>query len=130
MFSVCAVVVFSYFILTDRTFISNDGWRQHFVSFVYFGEYVRDIIKNLILNHKLEIPAYSFGIGMGGDILTTLNYYVIGDPLSLLSVVTPQKYARFAYDFLVNTGYCKSAKDTIEITFSTAGKYHVFCPGA
>lgn len=38
--------------------------------------------------------------GYGGDILTTLHYYVIGDPLDLLSIACPTRYAVYLYSFL------------------------------
>ena len=63
-----------------------DGQSQHFVSFVYFGEYIREIIKNILIDHNFSIPTYDFSIGYGQDILGTLHYYIIGDPFSLLAV--------------------------------------------
>ena len=39
-------------------------------------------------------------MGYGGDILTTLHYYVIGDPLDLLSIACPTRYAVYLYSFL------------------------------
>ena len=38
---------------------------------------------------------------MGSDILSALHYYVIGDPLNLISLIIPSKYAIFAYSALV-----------------------------
>ena len=32
-----------------------DGQSQHFVSFVYFGEYIREIIKNILIDHNFSI---------------------------------------------------------------------------
>lgn len=101
IFAITAVLAFGYFILAEKTFIGSDGIRQHFVAFVYFGKYVRNILKTLLLQHQLVIPGYSFGIGFGGDILQTLNYYVIGDPLNIISVLTPSRYAWASYSFLV-----------------------------
>ena len=37
-----------------------DGQSQHFVSFVYFGEYIREIIKNILIDHNFSIPTYDF----------------------------------------------------------------------
>ena len=38
---------------------------------------------------------------IGSDILTTLHYYVIGDPLTLLSVFVPEKNTEILYEILI-----------------------------
>jgi len=45
------------------------------------------------------LPQWNFSLGYGGDILTTLHYYVIGDPLDLLSIACPTRYAVYLYSF-------------------------------
>ena len=40
-------------------------------------------------------------IGFGQDIITTLSYYVIGDPFSALSVFCPAKYAEYLYSAFI-----------------------------
>lgn len=102
IFIITALLFYLYFFISGKTFISTaDAWRQHYVAFVYFGQYVRRVIKTLFTLHKLVLPSWSFSIGYGGDILTTLNYYAIGDPLDLLSVIVPSEYASYAYSFLI-----------------------------
>lgn len=101
VFAITAFAVYSYFLFSKKTLIvSGDGWKQHFTAFVYFGQYVREIIRTLFIEHSLVIPQWNFNIGYGGDILTTLHYYVIGDPLDLLSVLCPKKYSVFLFSFL------------------------------
>ncbi|XFE30196.1 YfhO family protein [Listeria innocua] len=78
-----------------------DGQSQHFVSFVYFGEYIREIIKNILIDHNFSIPTYDFSIGYGQDILGTLHYYIIGDPFSPLAVFAKPKYAEFAFSLAI-----------------------------
>lgn len=43
---------------------------------------------------------WDLNIGYGSDILTTLHYYVIGDPLTLLSVFFKSSQTEFLYEFL------------------------------
>ncbi len=101
IFAITAFAVYSYFLFNKKTLIvSGDGWKQHFTAFVYFGQYVREIIRTLFIEHSLVIPQWNSNIGYGGDILTTLHYYVIGDPLDLLSVLCPKKYSAFLFSFL------------------------------
>lgn len=46
------------------------------------------------------LPQWDFSIGLGSDILTTLHFYAIGDPLDLLSIACPAKYAAYLYSLL------------------------------
>ena len=68
--------------------------------FVYFGQYGRTVLRTLLTEHQLVLPQWNFSLGYGGDILTTLHYYVIGDPLDLLSIACPTRYAVYLYSFL------------------------------
>ena len=95
VFAAVAVLAFSVYIFTGRTLIWNaDAWSQHYKALVYYAEYLRSIVKTLFTEGRLVIPNWDFAFGEGGDVLTTLHYYVIGDPLTALSVL-----------FLVNGTY-------------------------
>lgn len=74
-----------------------DGQSQHFLSFVYFGEYVRELLKNIFIEHSFSIPTYDFSIGYGQDIIGTLHYYIIGDPFSILAIFAKPNHAEFAF---------------------------------
>lgn len=90
-FVITALIVFSwYFLKKDFLVWSVDGWAQHYKALVYYSEYLRGIIKDLLFQHKLIIPHYDFSIGEGSDILQTLHYYVIGDPFSVFCVFVPR----------------------------------------
>ncbi len=99
-----SVIAMGFFII-GKSFIFSarmgDGIRQHYASLAYFGQYLREILYNLFVNHTLEIPMWDLHIGYGSDIITTLHYYVFGDPLNLLSVFVPQRYTEYLYDFLL-----------------------------
>ena len=98
---VTALLVFSSILFTDRSFVGiSDGFTQHYVALKYYGIYLRRIFRELIQSHRLVIPDWDFCIGEGGDILTTLHYYCIGDPLSLLSFFVPAAYTHYLYTFL------------------------------
>ena len=106
-FIIIALLVFSYYIINGKSFVycdtneGGDGLVQHYNSFVYYGQYLRNIIKTLIFEHKLEIPMFDLSIGYGQDIITTLSYYVIGDPFSFLSVFIPTSTAEYGYSALI-----------------------------
>ncbi len=100
--------------MNNKSFVwERDGLKQHYRALIYYGQCLRNIIKNLIFNHTLDISTYSFSMGYGSDIITTLQYYVIGDPLNLLSVLIPTKYMAYFYSILILVRFYMSG-----ITFS------------
>ncbi|WP_187361996.1 GtrA family protein [Anaerofustis stercorihominis] len=102
IFIIACFIIYLPFIFEGKSFFYNyDGVSQHYNSLVYFGKYIRSIIKNLLLNHQLIIPMWDLSVGFGQDILTSLNYYSIGDVLDILFVLTPIKFSSYMYVFLI-----------------------------
>lgn len=101
VFAVIAFCSFSAYIFSGKTLIwTDDAWSQHYKAFVYYSEYLRSMIDSLFRDGRLVIPEWDFGFGEGGDVLTTLHYYVIGDPLTVLSVLVPVSHLHILFDFL------------------------------
>lgn len=101
-FVVLALILFFPFYSNGKTLVwIGDGWDQYFKAFVYYGRYLRGLARNLVQNHSLSVPAFSFHLGYGADILTTLHYYCVGDPLDLTAVFVPERYAHLLYDALI-----------------------------
>lgn len=97
-FVIAASLVFSWYFLNKKFLIwTVDGWSQHYKALVYYSQYLRNIVKNLLLNHELIIPRYDFSFGEGGDILQILHYYVIGDPFSVFCVFIPTRLMYLYY---------------------------------
>ena len=44
---------------------------------------------------------FDLSLGMGEDIITTLNFYGLGDPLTLLAALVPEEKTEYLYDLLV-----------------------------
>lgn len=76
-----------------------DGWYQHIRALTCYGEWLRGGIRSLLSGNGL--PTWSFGIGYGSDVLTTLSYYCIGDPLTLLSAFFRRGSTIYLYHFLL-----------------------------
>ncbi len=96
LFLLLLPVVFLPFLTEKRSFVwAMDGIDQHYPALLYYGKLLRGILKGK------GFPMVDFSIGMGFDTLTTLNYYVIGDPISLLAVFMKSRYAVHYYDFLI-----------------------------
>lgn len=100
-FAVISLFLYSFFYLNGKSLIwSHDGVPQHVNSLAYYGKYLREIFHTLVTEHRLSIPMWDMHIGYGSDILTTLHYYVIGDPLTLLSAFVPEDKAEVLYEVL------------------------------
>ena len=85
-FAVLFLLIYLGFILNHRSFIwFYDGNKQHFPALLYLRDYYLKVAGNLFSGH-FTLPMFDFSIGMGEDILTTLNFYGMGNPLTLFSV--------------------------------------------
>ena len=95
-------MVFLPFSITGRSLIWNaDGTKQHLAALAYYGKYLRQIFHTLMSTGKFVVPHFDFSIGYGSNILTTLNWYAIGDPLNLLFAIVPVSKSPQLYTFLV-----------------------------
>nr|MBQ8252035.1 YfhO family protein [Lachnospiraceae bacterium] len=101
-FGAIAAIVFYDFYSSGRGFVwYGDGQKQHIVALVYYSEWLKQIVKNLVEHREWAIPMWDMTIGQGSDILTTLHYYAIGDPLNLLSVFVKAENMESFYSGLV-----------------------------
>lgn len=95
-FLLLSLLIFYPFIENRITFIWKlDGLCQHFTALQYYGKWLREIVSGKGLS------MIDFQIGLGFDTLTTLHYYAIGDPLTLLTVFMTEKNAIFIYNLLI-----------------------------
>lgn len=102
VFLTVALALYLKFFANGKSLVwSHDGVPQHLNSLAYYGKYLRKVLHTLFIEHKLSLPLWDMHIGYGSDILTTLHYYVIGDPLTLLSVFVPASKTEALYAFLI-----------------------------
>lgn len=102
LFFVICLVAFQSFYKNGLSFLwYPDGLTQHYNALAYFGQYLRTIISNFSTTGHFNLPMWNFNIGYGSDILTTLHYYVIGDPLCLLSVFVSKENTETLYNALI-----------------------------
>ncbi len=76
-----------------------DGIGQYYPAFLYIGEYFRTFLKGL-LQGRVILPMYDLSIGFGEDIIGTLNYYGLGDPLNLLAVFATKANGAYLFTAL------------------------------
>ena len=91
LFSIVAFFSFLEFIVNRKAFLVTDTISEYVTSLAYWGSYLRNSAETFIRTGKLHFPQWDFSLGLGADIISTLNWYVAGDPLTLLSAfVNPE----------------------------------------
>ncbi len=107
LFLLTAALVYGIFPVNGKSFVycdtngGGDGLVQAYNAFVYLGKYLRSIVRHLVYDHRLVIPTWDLTIGYGQDIFTTLNFYSFGEPINLVSVFIPTRYAQLGYTVLI-----------------------------
>ncbi len=100
-FLLCALLVFAPYYLSGKTLIQDgDGIRQHFRTLLFYSDYLQNTIKGL-LHGEIVSPQWCRNLGDGADILLTLHYYGIGEPLTFLSVLVPNAWMATFYSFAI-----------------------------
>lgn len=104
MFLLMCIVAFLPFFTEGKSFVwgagVEDGLSQHFSALVYYGEALREFFRNLLAGHP-KLVMWDMSLGYGADILSTLNYYAIGDPLNLLYGFVSSKNTETMYNFMI-----------------------------
>lgn len=107
IFGLLCLIVYSLHIYYGKSFVysteglNGDGLIQNYLSLAYLGNWLRSIWNNFFVTHSFSIPEFDLSIGLGADIITTLNFYILGDPLNLLSFFVPIRYTEILYHVLV-----------------------------
>ena len=126
--------------LSGKTQICNfDGDGQHIKALVYYSDWIKSIFTNIFVNHRFEIPCWSFSIGYGADIPTSLHYYAVGDPFAIFCVFFPAGSMRIFYELsiylrlwcagLAFSAFCFGKKESRMTDMSVmAGAFtYIFC---
>ena len=104
MFLLMCIGAFLPFFTEGKSFVwgagVEDGLSQHFSALAYYGEALREFFRNLLAGHP-KLVMWDMSLGYGADILSTLNYYAIGDPLNLLYRFVSPKNTETMYDFMI-----------------------------
>lgn len=104
MFLLMCIVAFLPFFTEGKSFVwgagVEDGLSQHFSALAYYGEALREFFCNLLAGHP-KLVMWDMSLGYGADILSTLNYYAIGDPLNLLYGFVSPKNTETMYNFMI-----------------------------
>ena len=93
-FFICGVLMSIFFFLRRSSLIGDgDDFNQYYPVYIYIGKYIRDILcgGGVIRN-------FDFRIGLGEDVIASLNYYGFGDVATVLAALVPVDYSERAYE--------------------------------
>lgn len=76
----------------------GDGYDQYYPALAYIGQYGREFLTTFF---KGQIREFDFSIGMGDDVIGTLSYYGMGDPLNWLAIFVQPKNIAYLYSALL-----------------------------
>ncbi len=94
--------ILCFFIAEHRSLVYHaDAWRQHLRAYAYYGKWLRGCAWNLLHGKGLSLQTWSFGLGYGADVLTTLQYYCFGEPLAFLNILVPERFCKLYFEFLI-----------------------------
>lgn len=95
------IPILLYMFLNNQIAIGGtDGVTQHYVAMVYVRRVWRKIIHTLIYEQRLIYPFYDLNLGMGGNTLSTLNWYGLTDPFYLFTAFIPENWLVYFYSIL------------------------------
>lgn len=94
-FAVIAALSFGVFRLANRTMIWKlDGITQHYPMIIE--------LHRLLADHGLAgVAGWSWTFGLGADKLTTLAYYVLGDPFAYALALLPTRLLEAGYGWFI-----------------------------
>lgn len=104
MFILMCIAAFLPFLTEGKSFVwgagVEDGLSQHFSALAYYGEMIRRFFHSLLSGHP-TLQMWDMSLGYGADIIQTLNYYAIGDPLNLLYALVSPQNTETMYNFMI-----------------------------
>ena len=100
LFVLILAVISSWLLLTGRSLVlGGDPVAQHVRALIYYGRWLRELPGYIVRERAL--PTYALSIGYGSDVITTLHFYVIGDPLNLFCAFVPTAYMAVFYSVMI-----------------------------
>ena len=83
-----------------------DGIEQGYASFIYAHKYIRSVLHNIFINHKLVVPKWDYTIGYGSDIFQTLTVYGMYDLFrNIIAALSPEKSLEKAFHIMIVAKY-------------------------
>lgn len=97
IFSLTALIAYSPFITEKKSFVwASDGRYMHWPALIYIGNWLKEFV-NSFINGSPVLKMFDINIGMGADIVGTLNFFGFGDPLNIFALIVPTAYIEYLY---------------------------------
>jgi uncharacterized membrane protein YfhO len=91
---VLTALILRYLPLYGKSFFwTTDGVAQHYPALYFLNDWLRGIAHN----PGNGVPLWSWYIGLGADIISTLSFYIVGDPFALVSLAFPMRHLESAF---------------------------------
>ena len=105
LFTICFWILIGPLIykISKLGLASFGGWdavTQHFPVFLYISRLLKNLISSLFQGAGFTLPLIEWNIGMGDDVITSLNWYGFGDPFYLLTIFVREEYLPYFFTFL------------------------------
>ncbi len=80
---------------------TSDAIAQHYPVMAYVRNLWRECFGSLLRGEHFTFPMVDFTVGMGEDTISALNYYGLGDPFYLLTMLSSQENLPYFYSFFL-----------------------------
>lgn len=101
LYTVIIAFLMHFFKDQGKSLVYNgDGWRQHIRAMEYYSRWLHDLVAGIFTSADMP-GTFAFGIGYGSDIISTLAYYGIGDPLVLPAAFIAPSKVIYLYSALI-----------------------------
>ncbi len=111
-----------------------DGLGQYYPAFCYIGGYLRGLFGDIVQGGSIRL--FDLNIGMGEDVIGTLNYYGFGDPLNIAAAFAGRDASPYVFSLLYHLRmylgglcfmlYCRRFRISDEASVISAVSY-AFC---
>lgn len=92
LFFICSIFIALIFYRHSRSFIWGDGIHQHFLNLNFYRNF---LINKVTLG---DFNTFTWNIGMGMDLFSSLAYYIVGDFVSYFSIFFEQNKLELFFD--------------------------------
>ena len=101
LYAIIMAFLMHFFSVQEKSLVYNgDGWRQHIRAMEYYSRWLHDLVAGIFTGADMP-GTFAFGIGYGSDIISTLAYYGVGDPLVLPAAFIDPSKVIYLYSALI-----------------------------
>lgn len=105
LFSVCYWIIIGPLMYRSfsggwTAFGTSDAIVQIYPVMLYVSRLLKSFFSAVFTGKTFTFPMVEYTLGMGDDVIATLNWHGFGDPFYLLTAFVPEQYMPYCYGFL------------------------------